>query len=204
MSKRNGFVLFRDSWPLIELLTYEQRGIFLTAVFAYNFGGKLPEMDTPTRMAFLEAKERIDKAADKYDATCERRREAANKRWHPDANVCKAMQSNANDAEIRKKKEEIENIKENSPTESKRKAFVPPTVDEVREYVNEKGYKVDPESFVAFYTAKGWMIGKNKMKDWKAATRTWVRQDKGRANQIEPKESKYANLDFGRLLNKGD
>ena len=203
MSKRNGFVLFRDSWPLVELLTYEQRGILLTAVFAYNFGGKLPEMDTPTRMAFLEAKERIDKAADKYDATCERRREAANKRWHPYANACKAMQSNANDAEI-EKEIEIEIPKENTPTECKRKGFVPPTVDEVRAYVNEKGYKVDPESFVAFYTAKGWMIGKNKMKDWKAATRTWVRQDKGRADQSAPNESKYGDLDFLRLLNKGE
>ena len=203
MRMRNGFVLFRDSWPLIELLTYEQRGILLTAVFAYNFGGKLPEMDTPTRMAFLQAKERMDKAADKYDATCERRREAANKRWHPDANVYKAMQSNANDAEI-EKEIEIEIPKENTPTECKRKGFVPPTVDEVRTYVNEKGYKVDPEAFVAFYTAKGWMIGKNKMKDWKAATRTWVRQDRGKADQSAPKESKYGNLDFGRLLNKGD
>lgn len=203
MSKRNGFVLFRDSWPLVELLTYEQRGILLTAVFAYNFGGKLPEMDTPTRMAFLEAKKGMDKAADKYDATCERRREAANKRWHPDANACKAMQSNANDAEI-EKEIEIEIPKENTPTECKRKGFVPPTVDEVRAYVDEKGYKVDPESFVAFYTAKGWMIGKNKMKDWKAATRTWVRQDKGRADQSEPKESKYGDLDFLRLLNKGE
>lgn len=203
MSKRNGFVLFRDSWPLVELLTYEQRGILLTAVFAYNFGGKLPEMDTPTRMAFLEAKKGMDKAADKYDATCERRREAANKRWHPDANACKAMQSNANDAEI-EKEIEIEIPKENTPTECKRKGFVPPTVDEVRAYVDEKGYKVDPESFVAFYTAKGWMIGKNKMKDWKAATRTWVRQDKGRADQSAPNESKYGDLDFLRLLNKGE
>ena len=37
---------------------------------------------------------------------------------------------------------------------------------------------VDPEKFVDFYAAKGWMIGKNKMKDWKAAVRTWEKCEK--------------------------
>jgi hypothetical protein len=37
---------------------------------------------------------------------------------------------------------------------------------------------VDPEEFVDFYTSKGWKVGKNPMKDWKAAVRTWARRDK--------------------------
>ena len=54
-----------------------------------------------------------------------------------------------------------------------RKAFKPPTVSEVSEYCKERGNSVDPELFVDFYTSKEWMVGKNKMKDWKAAVRTW-------------------------------
>ena len=69
------------------------------------------------------------------------------------------------------------NIKKSvSPAPAKKK-FVKPTVEEVREYCIERKNLVDPEQFVSFYTAKGWMIGKNPMRDWKAAVRTWERKD---------------------------
>ena len=51
--------------------------------------------------------------------------------------------------------------------------FIPPTVDEVAAYVKERNSHVDPETFVDFYTSKGWLVGKNKMKDWRAACRRW-------------------------------
>jgi hypothetical protein len=57
-------------------------------------------------------------------------------------------------------------------------AFVPPTADEVREYCDERGNGIDPEAFRDFYESKGWYVGKNKMKDWKAAVRTWERKDR--------------------------
>ena len=57
--------------------------------------------------------------------------------------------------------------------------FIPPTVDEVREYCLERKNNVDPERFVDFYASKGWMIGKSKMKDWKAAVRTWEKPKNG-------------------------
>jgi len=65
-------------------------------------------------------------------------------------------------------------------TKSKVTRFVPPTLDDVKGYCQEKGYSIDCERFIDFYTAKNWMIGKNKMKDWKAALRNWVRQDNAR------------------------
>jgi len=55
----------------------------------------------------------------------------------------------------------------------KRVRFTPPTVNEVREYCRERSNDVDAQRFVDFYEAKGWYVGKNKMKDWKAAVRTW-------------------------------
>ena len=65
-----------------------------------------------------------------------------------------------------------------SPQSKKQKAFIPPTLKEVQDYCQERGNRVDPEAFVDFYTGKGWMVGKNKMKDWKAAVRTWERRTK--------------------------
>lgn len=61
--------------------------------------------------------------------------------------------------------------------------FCPPTVDEVKAYCLEKNYTVDAESFCDFYESKGWFVGKNKMKSWQAAVRTWQR----RPNHVAPK-----------------
>lgn len=61
------------------------------------------------------------------------------------------------------------------PTRTKR--FAPPSVDEVRDYCYERGNSVDPQRFVDYYTSNGWMVGKNKMKDWKAAVRTWEQKE---------------------------
>ena len=70
--------------------------------------------------------------------------------------------------------EPIRNTKlERNTKEKERRNFVPPTVEEVRAYCLERGNHVNPDAFVDFYTSKGWMVGKNKMKDWKAAVRTW-------------------------------
>ena len=58
-----------------------------------------------------------------------------------------------------------------------RTRFVPPTVEEVRAYCTERNNNVDPERFVDYYASKGWLVGKAKMKDWKAAVRNWERKD---------------------------
>ena len=60
--------------------------------------------------------------------------------------------------------------------------FVPPDVNQVQEYCDSRNNGIDAQSFVDFYISKGWMVGKNKMKDWKAAVRTWERNDKRSCN----------------------
>ena len=77
------------------------------------------------------------------------------------------------------KDKEKDKIKENDLTviKEKRQRFSPPTVDEVAEYCRERRNKVDPQRFVDFYAAKGWKIGQNPMKDWKAAVRTWEQRE---------------------------
>lgn len=57
----------------------------------------------------------------------------------------------------------------------KRNKFVPPTYEEVDAYCVERNNDIDAQEFIDFYQSKGWMVGKNKMKDWKAAIRTWER-----------------------------
>ena len=68
--------------------------------------------------------------------------------------------------------------KEESVRGEKAKRFYPPTLDEVKQYCEERKNNIDPMAFIDFYSSKGWMIGKNRMKDWKAAVRTWERKRK--------------------------
>ena len=71
------------------------------------------------------------------------------------------------------------------------KRFIPPTVEEVAEYVNEKGYKVNPQRFVDHYAARGWKYGQGKpMVDWKAAVRTWVSNEYNDNNYQQPSQPK--------------
>jgi len=73
---------------------------------------------------------------------------------------------------------EIEIEKEKDKKEKRSKCvFTPPTLEEVQAYCRERGNRIDPQYFLDYYTSTGWMRGKVKLKDWKAAVRTWERQD---------------------------
>ncbi len=73
-----------------------------------------------------------------------------------------------------------ENIAAKPPTRPK---FSPPSTDDVRSFCTENGYCIDPERFVDYYTANGWRVGKNPMKDWKVAVRSWNRSEQKAASQ---------------------
>ena len=62
--------------------------------------------------------------------------------------------------------------------------FSPPTVDEVKAYCTERGNKIDAQHFVDFYASKGWKVGNQPMKDWKACVRTWEQRDSERGGYV--------------------
>ncbi|MFQ9900780.1 MAG: hypothetical protein ACLRWF_03315 [Ruthenibacterium sp.] len=70
------------------------------------------------------------------------------------------------------------------------KRFIPPTVEEVADYCQKRGNGVDANRFVSHYAAIGWMIGKNKMRDWQAAVRTWERNNQQTLQQVTPKQGR--------------
>lgn len=72
----------------------------------------------------------------------------------------------------------------------KRERFAPPKFYEVEQFVNDKNYQnVNPDKFWNYYESNGWMVGKNKMKDWKAAIRKWSATDNN-ANLNNSKHNK--------------
>ena len=71
-----------------------------------------------------------------------------------------------------------ENVNVNKKENTKeRSSFVKPTMEYVRSYCLERNKGVDPEKWFNYYSANGWKVGKNPMKDWKAAVRTWEKND---------------------------
>ena len=67
-----------------------------------------------------------------------------------------------------------------------RSRFVKPTVEEVQAYCIERNNGIDATRFWTFYESKGWMVGKNRMKNWQAAVRSWEQQDKRDAQRSKP------------------
>ena len=84
------------------------------------------------------------------------------------------VNTNKNDKNDKNDKNEKNIYVGNTPTH---KHFLIPAVEEISAYCQHRDNQVNAEKFFDFYSAKGWMIGKNKMKDWKAAVRTWEQKD---------------------------
>ena len=75
------------------------------------------------------------------------------------------------------KREKREEKREDTDTSRKRSVFVPPSLDEVKEYAVEKNWSLkecNPDEFINYYESNGWKVGKNKMAKWKAAASRWV------------------------------
>ena len=93
-----------------------------------------------------------------------------------------------------------------TPKIDKKQNFIKPTLEEIKEYVYEKSYTFNPEMFYEFYESKGWFVGKNKMKDWKSACRTWqLRQkDNSFAQTINNDSVQTENFNAFTCLSAGE
>ena len=82
-----------------------------------------------------------------------------------------------------------------------RKRFTPPSREEVQAYCIERNNNVDAERFIDYYTSNGWMVGKNHMKDWKSAVRTWERN--GYSNKANQNQQGSGNMFVDMLRERG-
>ena len=87
------------------------------------------------------------------------------------------------------------NVKNDKNNNKEVYRFTPPTLDLVQSYITKNNYTVDAERFINFYESKGWYVGKNKMKDWKAAVRTWAK-DKPIQNKRIGRVEQVTNYDI--------
>lgn len=164
----SGFYFQNDYWEGSKYLPKTQQKDFVFAVVSYYFSGEEPTLKRDAMGQFIQVKKRIDMARNES----ERKKNYRDKRRDTIRDKTRTLLNKEGEGEY---KEDIPNgiSKKNTP-------FSPPSVDEVRAYANEYATKkgiepIDAERFCDFYTSKGWMVGKNEMKDWKACVRTWCR-----------------------------
>lgn len=95
-----------------------------------------------------------------------------------------------------------ENIPANNP---KRKRFVKPTVEEVRQYCIERNNNIDAEEFYSYYESIGWKVGKNHMKNWKFAIITWEKREKKNKNKYTKKSNTEQTMDaIYKVMNESE
>lgn len=185
------FVDFADK---IELLGDAERGRLFTAMLEYASSGAEPDLRGNERFIWPMAKSEIDRQSESYKARCETNRKNITSRYESiriATSRNESYQDKDKDKEQDKDKENIsfppDGVKDSARAHR-------PTVEEVAAYCRERGNSVDAERFVDFYASKGWKVGNQPMKDWKACVRTWERRED------KPKQTgRFATPDYDAM-----
>lgn len=171
---REQFTFYRSFWEAIRGLPRKERQEALEAVIEYALYEKNPNLSGVPFSVFVLIRPTLDASRNKA-------KNRKNKtRTNEEQNAKEGEKEREGESKRESKNECYKEISKEStadkpPTTPRFKA---PNVDEVRAYCLESGYTaVDPERFVDFYQSKGWKVGREPMKDWKAAVRNWNRKE---------------------------
>lgn len=172
---RESFVFYQSFYEAIEDLEPEDQLKAYKYITEYALTGTEPTEKGAARAVFRMAKAQIDANTVRYENG---RRGGRKKDVAEPKDTCEPPEEPNAPADPDPAEPEAEEPK-TAESQPKRKTFRPPTLEEVRDYCSERGNDVDPERFHDFYTSKGWMVGKNKMKDWRASVRQWEKPREG-------------------------
>lgn len=161
---RKQFTFYRSYYDAVVELPKKDQVAVILAICGYALDETEPELTGTAKAVFSLIRPNLDAS----------RRKAESGKCGGNAKQTRSkLEANRKQAGS-EKENEIE--KENECYKKTHARFHAPSVEEVSAYCREKGYTVDPDHFVAYYTARGWSYGKGvPMKDWQAAVRTWVK-----------------------------
>ena len=191
MTIRNKTTNIYTEWkPLVEALSDDEAGKVFKCIFKYQ-SNELVECQNPV-WVFIKSK--IDEYNHKGEQISEIRREIGRSGGLAKASKCKQVLANDGKSsnKIKENKTKQNKIKENN---------IKPSLQDVIDYCNERNNGIDANKWYDYYTANGWKIGRNPMKDWKACVRTWERN-----NPKKEDDDKYDTswLDEYDTTNKGE
>ena len=188
--EKKSFLLYCDIIHTVEQLTDEQAGNLFKHILRY-VNDQDPQSDSViTKIAFEPIRQALKRDLEKYESIRKRNSDNARMRW--DATASSGIPNDTKNADIG-----IDigigidkDIKVN-------KGFVKPSIEEVKAYMSELKMNDLSEQWFNHYEATGWMIGKNKMKDWRASVRTWkANQKNNTSNQQIIHRSKFNLKDY--------
>ena len=208
---RDSVVFYRSFWEAIKKLPDPDKLEALTAIIEYGLNETEPETDGVAAAMFLMAKPQIDANNKRYQNGTKGGRPITKPEPNNNQSITKPEPKENVKVNVNDKKKDTNVSKEKAPR------FLPPTREEVQAYCQEKGYVVDAERFIDFYESKGWFVGKNKMKDWKAAVRNWARSQReektakgtekpsgNRFNNFDQRQHDYDSIVFGELRRRAN
>lgn len=182
---RNYAALPYDYLEEMEALNDAEFGRLTRALLAYSMTGEQIALCGNERFYAKRVMAQEDRFKANYKEVSDARREAgkagASARWQNGKGIfangknSKATDANGKNGYTETKTDtETDALPSNDGKRDMREArFIPPSISDVEQYCREKGYHVNAERFVCFYAQKGWMVGKNRMKDWKRAVQGW-------------------------------
>ena len=195
MAKLTYFPLLIDRWVAgVQELTFEERGFYISLlVWLYDSGKPIKDADHAARILRCDkrtSRRLLGKLRPKFRLTSAGLRHQLCDELLRNGGKIKNLEGNSfplkPDPEPEEDPPPIVPPPPNRPqpgSTPKRAAFRQPDVSEVRAYCRERRNSVDPEAWMDHYTSNGWKVGKNPMRDWKAAVRTWERnQGKSKSN----------------------
>ena len=190
--EKNSFLLYCDIIHTVLKLNDQQAGKLFKHLLKYvNDQNPIAE-DIVTEIAFEPIRQSLKRDLIKYEGIRERNSENAKKRWN--ATASERIPKVPNDT---KNADSVidSDIDSDSVIDKKvNKGFIKPTIQEIEIYMAEKGMENLAERFYYFYEAKGWVIGKNKIKDWKSCVMTWKKNSTNNTTTPQIIHRKVFNL----------
>ena len=173
MKDKKSFILYTDLIHTVSKLPDENAGKLFKIILEYVNDLNPTVDDLIVDVVFEPIKQQLKRDLQKYSTYIDKQKANGLKGGRPKTQKTQAFI-------LKPKKADSVNDNVN---DSVIKRFVKPTPKDVLHYMTEKGFPNQADRFVDFYEAKGWMIGKNKMKDWKSCVRNWNRKDTSTNNQ---------------------
>lgn len=208
---RESIVFYRSFYEAIKELPAEEFRNAVMAIMEYGLNDSEIDTSGVAKAILIMAKPQIDKNNKRYEnglrgGTKPKQNQNGTKTEpNPNQTVTKVEPTpNQNGTKAEPKRTNPEpndndndNVNDIKESEEKKPRFYPPTLEELKKYIADNKYNVDPERFIDYYTANGWTVGKNRMKDWKAAVRNWDRSQKsgGRMRQESTAKTKFSNFE---------
>ena len=151
-------------------LSDAERGRLFIAILEYARSGLDPKLDGREGILFPVFQSQIDR--DKEISNIRATSGSVGGSSKPEGKQTQAKFPNKEEEKEKEKDKDKDKEKENT-SKGHAPRFAPPSVSDVSLYCQERGNQGDPQRFVDYYEANGWKVGRNPMKDWKAAVRTW-------------------------------